>query len=344
MLVNAGLAAGPGPWAPPPRLAARLRNRLGRTRRRFTTAALREPSFSYKELEAQRERRLMRELGCKDPAFEVDAKDDMHAWAVRLGLPTPRLLASYDDVRFLDWGSLPDRFVLKPTRGTVSAGVYLLVRDGDGWRDLLSRRVLGESDIAQEIAELLKAETVSASFLVEELVEDPRLPGEQPVDYKVWTFFGRVGLIEAKFHGIDRQGRPAATWRNFDTSWTDLGNLFNEDYDDSIPAPLHGPELLDVARRVSAAIPRPFLRVDLLDSADGPVLGEITPEPGGDNSLPPRLDRLFGRYWEDAEARLKVRAARSGIMSPTDEPQSEAWVGQEDGLRVRHERRRRRRG
>ncbi len=336
MQVNGGLPAERQRRAALPSVAKRMRNRLGRTQRRIATAALREPSFNYKNLEARRERRLMRELGCQDPAFEVNAKDDMHAWAVRLGLRTPQLVAVHDDVRHLNWGALPDRFVLKPTRGTVSTGVYLLVRDGDGWRDLLSRRVLCAADIGREIAELVELERISASFLVEELVEDPRFPGEQPVDYKVWTFFGRVGLIEAKFHGSDQRGRPATTWRHFDACWNDLGNLFNEEYNDSVPTPLHAPELLDLARRASAAIPRPFLRVDLLDSAEGPVLGEITPEPGGDMSLPPRLDHVLGRYWEDAEARLKVRAARAGMLSPMDQPQSEAWVGQDGALGVPH--------
>jgi hypothetical protein len=307
-------------------LTGRLRAWAGRMHRRATTSSLREPSFIYKSLEAERERRLMRELGCKDPAFEVDAKDDMHAWARRLGVRTPRLLALHDDVRRLDWDDVPDRFVLKPTRGTVSTGVYLLARDGGGWRDLLSRRALSSDDIVREVAALVAREQVSASFLLEELVEDPRFPGEQPVDYKVWTFFGRVGLIEAKSHDTDGAGRRTAAWRDFDPDWNDLGNIFNDDHDPSIPPPLHADELLDLARRASAAIPRPFLRVDMLDGADGPVLGEITPEPGGYNWPPARLDRLLGRYWEDAEARLKVRAARAGTLSPADQPLLEALV------------------
>ncbi|KAE8764885.1 ATP-grasp fold amidoligase family protein [Georgenia thermotolerans] len=307
-------------------LPERVRARVERTYRRTTTARLQEPSFVYKNLEAVRVRRIMRELGCKDPAFDVDAKDDMHAWARRLGVRTPHLLAVHDDVRSLDWADLPDRFVLKPTRGTVSTGVYLLHREGERWRDLLTRRTLAAEEIRREVAGLVEAKEASASFLLEELVEDPRFPGEQPPDYKVWTFFGRVGLIESKSHLLDADGRPTAGWRYFDPDWNDLGNVLNDDCDPALPPPLHADELLELARTISAAIPRSFLRVDLLDSADGPVLGEITPEPGGEVLLAPALDRLLGGYWEDAEARLKVRAARAGTLTPADRPLDEALV------------------
>lgn len=63
---------------PRPHLATRLRHRAIKTYLDGTSQRLRRPSYTYKSLEAARIRRRMRELGYKDPAFAVDAKDDAH--------------------------------------------------------------------------------------------------------------------------------------------------------------------------------------------------------------------------------------------------------------------------
>ena len=83
---------------------------------------------------------------------------------------------------------------------------------------------------------------------------------------------------------------------------------------------MRGPELLALASLVSAAVPRASLRVDLFEDADGPVLGELTPEPGGPVFVRSDIDRMLGSLWEDAEARLRVRAGRAGTLNPVGVP------------------------
>ena len=306
-------------------VGAHLKYRLEIAYLRSSAHRLQGPSFIYKQLEAIRLRKSMRELGCKDPAFEIDAKDDAHVWADALGVRTPQLLGRFEDVHQIDWIAAPEKFVLKPTKGSASTGVYLLSRRDKRWWNAVTQCSLSHADIVRDIESLAQSHQMSASLIMEELIEDPRCPGGQPIDYKVGMFFGRVGLIEAKAHRVDAQGRVRAGWRNFDPSWRDIGNVYAEfDLDQTVPPPIHREELLDIARRVSASIPRPYLRVDLLDDEKGPILGEVTPEPGGEYLPHPRMDRLLGRYWEDAEARLSVRAARAGSLHPTDEPIGEA--------------------
>jgi hypothetical protein len=308
-------------------LSSRLRARAVETYLWAAASRLRGPSYTYKTREAIRVRHMMTGLGCKDPAFEIDGKTDTHAWAAKLGVRTPRLLHVVDDLHDLDWRALPDRVVLKPVKATASAGVYLLTRSGAEWTDLMGRRTVDEQLVRREAHELVSAGSVSRSFLVEELVEDPRRPGRQPLDYKVSMFFGRVGIIEVKDHIDDGQGGAGASWRVFDEHWRDAGNVFLErDFDTTLPPPVHRDALLDMARRVSAAIPRAYVRIDLFDDADGPVLGEVTPEPGNPDVVAPRMDRVLGELWEEAEARLRVRAARAGLLSPTEEPQLEAGL------------------
>ena len=78
------------------------------------------------------------------------------------------------------------------------------------------------------------------------------------------------------------------------------------------------------SRANSSAVPRGLLRVDLFEDEDGPVLGEVTPEPGGLVIVRSDVDRMLGQQWEDAEARLRVRFARAGQLSPGLAPQAEA--------------------
>jgi len=67
-------------------------------------------------------------------------------------------------------------------------------------------------------------------------------------------------------------------------------------------------EMLEVARRVSWARPTPFLRVDMFSSVDGPVIGELTPTPGGPHygmwRFKPWFDHELGQGWLKAARRL----------------------------------------
>jgi len=280
------------------------------------------PSYLAKRSALRRVRVLGHELGQRDPVFDVNGKLDARAWADQLGVRQAGLLAHVQAAADLPWSSLPERFVIKPVRGAGSRGVHLIGRDGDSYRDL--RR--GESVTAEEVVEDLRAlaskGTISSDLLVEELVADPSRPGAGPVDWKFSTFFGEVGVVEAKVSSAD--GEPQ--WKLFDADWIDLGDGWVDDHAPatSLAPPLHAAELMDLARRISACVPRPFLRVDLYDSEEGPVFGEVTPEPGGPVGFRRDVDELLGGLWEEAEARLMVRAADAGVISPVDAPLPES--------------------
>lgn len=297
-----------------PTVPQRLRRRIVHECRRAWTRQLHTPSFAYKSREMQRIRAGMRELGMKDPAYLVDAKDDAHAWAEVMGFRTPRVYATVPHVGAVDWDRLGDEVVLKPARGTSGVGVHLLRRDGARWRELGSRRSLSSDEVVDGYRLLEERGVVSREILLEELVTDPAYPDDPPVDYKVMTFYGVVGLIEAK---RCRPGSERDSWKVFDASWRSLRNPFN-DYltDESISPPAHADGILDLASRVSRAVPRPYLRIDLYEDRDGPLLGEVTPEPGGDIDVRRDVDVHLGRLWEEAEGRLRVRFARDGVLTP----------------------------
>lgn len=118
---------------------------------------------------------------------------------------------------------------------------------------------------------------------------------------------------------------PVSWWCVFDETFSEVGNAFNgPNYLNSIPPPQNPQAVLDAACRVGSAIPRPYLRVDVMEDSDGPLVCEVTPEPGGAIMAPAALDRRLGKLWEDAEVRLRVRAVMAGLLDPVAEPLTEA--------------------
>lgn len=278
--------------------------------------ALRSPGPSFRRALASRARvrRVGWELGFEEPVWGINDKTDTRAWAGRLGVLTPRELGSWASMHQVPWTDLPERFALKPVRGSAESGVRLLVRqDERRYRDLRCDVLVTTSEVIDAHEAATRHGLCSAAVLAEELVIDARYRTGLPVDWKCYTFFGSVGLVLA------RRPRPSRVgWRVFDPTWQPLGPTAYPDHDDdaAIDPPIHAEALLEVASSVSAAIPRPFVRVDLYDTVDGPLLGEVTPEPGGRQAFRRDIDRRLGEMWEEAEARVLARAAAFGALAP----------------------------
>ena len=275
------------------------------------------PSYATKLAAARRVGRMATALGTPDPVWTINDKSDAYAWVDLLGVRRPQVLGEYPRMSDVDWTSLPDRCVLKPVRGAGAKGVHVIERRGDAWYDLRSGRTVTPDSARRSMQRLAAEGTVSDEVIVEQMVTDSRRPGQPPVDYKVHTFYGRVGLVLARAPWTSPHEEPRTGNKAFDSGWQDLGpDVVPGLQDRTIAPPRHADEMLAMAARVSAAVPRPFLRVDLYDDDDGPMFGEITPFPGGPHKYRRDVDRHMGECWEEAEARLLVRSARAGILDP----------------------------
>lgn len=303
-----------------------------RARTRVLCVGAHGPSFVSKLAAAERVSRAATRLGTPDPVWTVNDKTDAYAWMDGLGVRRPATLGEYPDVDAVDWGSLPDRFVIKPVRGAGASGVHLLERRPEGWCELRRGRAVTLEEVSTTLRELAAAGSTSEELIAEQMVTDSRDLEHPPVDYKVYTFFGKAALTFARAPKTSSDGVRQTRVKGFDTSWADLGADVVPGFPDpAIPPPRHGAALLAMAERVSAAVPRPFLRVDLYDDDDGPMFGEITPFPGGPTRYRRDIDRFLGECWEDAEARLLVRAAKAGVLDPATgqqpDPGGEPAVG-----------------
>ena len=251
-----------------------------------------------------------------DPLWAINDKLGGYEFAARLGVDHPEVLGSYTSTREIDFAALPDRFVLKTRILSTNRGVKALVRlSGGAYHDLLRDRVWSVSELHADHARLEATKAGPLPLMVEELLTKPERPNDVVDDWKLYCFDGVVGLIMQR----DLMGSPEQMdWRfkYWDTEFVDLGAIKDvERHDSSLEAPRFPDQLIEVAERLSRGMGRPFVRIDLLESGRGPLLGEFTPHPGRPQVFLPEYDSQLGRLWEQAEARIVARDITAGRWS-----------------------------
>lgn len=215
------------------------------------------------------------------------------ALAVAAGVPVPVLLGGPRPLKDM---SLPDvPFVVKPVRGSSMLGVRVLIPEADGrYRDLISGRTRRWGGWCEELyrakGQGYNRDTVSNPWILEELVGDGI---SLPEDWKVYCVHGTAHLIRQ----IRRTTRTRS--RSWAADWTPaLNALRSRPCDTSLPPPQHGPELVAAAEAIAALHGTTFVRVDLYDTASGPVFGEVTPHPAaGKRPLSPEWEQRLADAW-----------------------------------------------
>ena len=117
-----------------------------------------------------------------------------------------------------------------------------------------------------------------------------------PIDLKFYCFFGEVGFVleveranETRYCEWLPDGRLAETGRYEGRSF--VGSGFTN-------------EQLEIAKRVSQAIPTPFMRIDFIKSKNAFSFGEFTPRPGQFSSFNKEFDRYLGECYLSAEGKV----------------------------------------
>lgn len=226
-------------------------------------------------------------------AWALDRKDVAYAFARDLGLKVPRLpipLQSHVDV------PLMPGTVVKPLDALMSTGVILVFRDH--LVDLATNDVLVDEGAARaRMGELVSQGRVkSDEWIVEEMVMSDHDAGQAARDLKFYCFYGRVGLM------LETVRRPEVRrcWYDVNHQRVETGKYSNVLFEGhGIPQ-----RYVDTAVSISLEVPAPFIRVDFLASAEGPVFNEITPKPGGSHLLNRRWDIRLGNSMLAAARRL----------------------------------------
>lgn len=220
-----------------------------------------------------------------------------------LNVAAPRVLFGPLASADVPWDDLPASFVIKPSTGSSSRGVFVMHRTKDRrFDDFNGGKRWTAEELVRQYQELPSNwhHVLRDEVLVEELVE---CRGRPSYDWKVYAFRGEIALICQ----IDRRGGRMRL-RYLLPDWSPVRRVWYGRYDrhDSLPAPTRPAELIRTAAEVSSAVPLPFVRVDLYESDSQVLVGELTPFPGPTHELRPSWDRILGEAWERGEAALRV--------------------------------------
>lgn len=252
----------------------------------------------------------------KERIGELNRKLWVHAFATSHGVPVPRILGLAQRPEDMDLAALPAEFVVKTDGGASSRAVLPLRRVGEDQYLWIGHEPTMALTTAQVIEHFQRVRALTQSYgpvFAEQMLESVT-GSELPDDVKIYMAYGKV------LHVLLRRptmvnGKSTAVRRYLSEAGRDLGQVVPEpDLDPTIPVPTTLPQMLEIARRISLALPMPLCRVDLYETAQGPVLGEITRTPGATHRYAPRHDDFLGREWMKAEARLfeDMHHGRSG--------------------------------
>ncbi|MGQ7788289.1 ATP-grasp fold amidoligase family protein [Nesterenkonia sp. K-15-9-6] len=282
------------------------------------------------------------------PALQLPYKLRSYALAQSHGIAVPRIHQVWsrtEDIRIPD--DLPaDRVVLKADGGHSGLGVVPLRRTAEGWQTLTGRDTLVDGRPGDRL--LSRLERARGPFFLESFLEPFAEPFAQPFattdsragadhgaagqgsadlalvgppqgaevrlpeDIKVYTAYGEImQVLVMRTHGVKVMNRSRFTRRYFDAEARPLGEVLpGRPEDPEITAPEGWEDLMEAARRLSIAVGLPFVRVDLYSTPDGPVLGELTPMPGGVQEYRLNHDLRLGAAWMRADLRLARDLAR----------------------------------
>lgn len=190
-----------------------------------------------------------------------------HGW----GHVLPGLLAVYESSREIDFDALPEKFVLKCTRG---CNFNIICKDKAALDRTETRRKLDAwtaTDVSSLKGEIHYA-TMKPRIICEQFLDD--LDGEVPVDYKVYCFGGKAhctivcqerGVLNLQpvFDIYDREWKTKLPYSK--------SSLLVDRY---VSKPDAYEEIIEAAEALSK--PFPFVRMDFYSIQGRAVLGEMT--------------------------------------------------------------------
>jgi hypothetical protein len=221
----------------------------------------------------------------------LNNKWNSREFAAMHGFRIPKLYWHGRNPARIPFSELPSNYVIREAWSCGSTGVYV-VADG---QELLRSKPVYHQEI---IAHLRSARDPVWPFpiLVEEFLRTNLGEYRQQVDYKFHCFNGKVAAISVQAGRQAGHFSPRANY--FDEFWRAFpepmrsGDIEITDFD----RPASFDEMLECARVLSRTY-EAYVRIDLYDTDQGCVFGELATHPSRLRSLSSYADRLLGDYW-----------------------------------------------
>ncbi|CAN5800780.1 hypothetical protein BH24DEI2_BH24DEI2_06580 [soil metagenome] len=226
---------------------------------------------------------------------KLSNKWNAREFAAKVGCQVPDLYWHGRGVANLDFATLPSHYVVRPTLGHSSKGIFVMA-DGT---NLLDGNAYSENELKKQLAEIATQDP-RVTILLEEFVKSEDGEYRLPTDYKLLMFDGRVGAVGA----IRRLSRKNVKKRYYTESWGQFSEPIivptaDKVRDDIVAPPRCLPDILVDAKRLSKAYGT-FVRLDFYATDRGSVFGEFTPTPALGRNFTDFASRHFLELWEEA--------------------------------------------
>lgn len=242
----------------------------------------------------------------------IEDKLLLYNFCIKNEIPTPRIYHVFESPAQIDFEKIvQDTFVLKPSFDSSSRGVMLLNKKNDVFFDFSNNIYLGSDEIINYQDKYFSKNTNNGNkIIIQERVVDFEINYEVPRDFKFYAFNGKLALILV----IDRNYSPAISlWydENFKPI-TDNRVKCVAPYARTLSyytSPVKHDILIEFAVNISKLIKTPFASIDIYNSKQGPMLGEITLTPGGiyygeHYLLSNKQEIIMGEMWQRAKEEL----------------------------------------
>ena len=220
---------------------------------------------------------------------KLSNKFNAREFAKMQGCQVPDLYWKGRDVDSIDFSSLPEHYVIRPTIGHSANFVYLM-KNG---LNLFDNKTYTPDEIKQDLKNAI-AGVAHLEFLFEEFVQTEAGEYRIPNDYKFWCFRGVIASIAV----IDRVSPKLGYSHFYDENWQKMKKIhFKYPGKEELQPPLCFNEMLMHAKKLSTAYGI-FVRLDFFATNKGPVFGEFTPTPAMGKSFTPYGKKLLLNYWD----------------------------------------------
>ncbi len=220
---------------------------------------------------------------------KLSNKYNARVFAKSLGCQVADLYWKGRDLNTLNFEALPPQYVIRPTIGHGSKGVYIM----DDGLNHFDQKQYTKEEIRQNLQAALDKHP-HLEFLFEAFVQTEDGRYAIPNDFKFLCFNGVIASVAV----IDRISPKVGYSYFYDEHWKKMKRLHHRYPGKDEPTkPACFDEMVRQAKILSKAYGI-FVRIDFFASINGPVFCEFTPTPALGKSFTPYGKRLLLKYWD----------------------------------------------
>lgn len=220
---------------------------------------------------------------------KLSNKYNARQFAVAMGCKVADLYWKGRNPEEIDFDSLPEQFVIRPTIGHSSGNVFVM----DKGLNYFDNKSYTAGQIRMALGQAIST-SPNLEFLIEEFLQENA--GEYKIlnDYKFFCFNGEIASCQL----INRLGPKAGFGSFYDEYWRPM-EAVHPGYTLIPPQPRPNclEEMVEHVKTLSKAY-QIFCRIDFYATTKGAVFGEFTPTPGMGAGYSKFGQRLLLSYWD----------------------------------------------